>query len=208
MTIAGSKFAVIVWALTGCLFSGVALAQTAKSPTEGWSGSAKCEVKVQGAGYSDRQLHTWTMAGGTPKVEGAFRVYPATWTDTGEGSFQRTQGNQTLSAQWTTNAPGMDAPIGVFLRASDGKLIISSRHAQLRARNAITGEQRQTVDGKPRTPTPIGLEAFEFSFPVVEGTSKTRTISGTSTPAVTGNVGPMQPAGATATASCSWKFSR
>src|SRR5687767_1910146 len=98
-----------------------------QSPTLGWAGWARCEVVVQGAGYRDQQTHTWTMSG-APAVEGAFRVYPATWTVAGGGSLQRTAGTQTLTAQWATNVPATNAPLAVFVRASDGRMFIQARH--------------------------------------------------------------------------------
>jgi hypothetical protein len=171
-----------------------------------WSGWARCEVSVQGPGYSDRQTHTWTMTGGTPTVEGAFRTYPGTWNVVGGGSLQRTQGTQSLMAQWATNVAGMSAPLAVFVRASDGRMFISARHAQLRSAGAITGYQQLVIDGKPQTPGRIAAEAFEWAFPMIDVDPKLPTASGSKVTPVSGSVGPMQPAGSQVTASCSWQF--
>ena len=134
-----------------------------------WTGWARCIVSVQGPGYTDQQTHTWNLTGGTPTIEGAFRIYAGTWSVVGGGSLQRTQGTQTLVARWATNVQGMRSPIAVFVRASDGRMLISARHAQLRASGAISGYQQITIDGKPQTPGQISSEAFEWPFPVADG---------------------------------------
>jgi hypothetical protein len=184
-----------------------AFSQGAAPPAPAWSGSARCELTVQGPGYTDRQTHTWTM-GGPPRVEGAFRVYAGTWSVAGGGSLHRSQGNQVLTAQWTTNASPVSAAIAVFVRASDGRMFIQSRHAQVRARDAIQGSQQLTIGGKAQTPVKIGAEAFEWSFPAVEVSGGSTSANGSSAPAVNGSVGYMQPAGSRAAASCTWQFSQ
>ena len=165
---------------------------------------------MSGPGYVDRQTHTWSTTGETATVEGAFHVFRGTWSVVGGGSFERTEGTQTLKAQWATNVPNLDAPIAVFVRASDKRAFIQARHAQLRARG-ITGFQQLIIDGKPQTPGPIAADAFEWSFPVAEVSRPTPTASavanGSSTPVVNGRVGLMQPADARATAACTWQFS-
>jgi hypothetical protein len=87
-----------------------------------------------GPGYSDQQTHTWTRLGGAPTKQGAMQIQAGTWSVTGQGFLEKTEGQQTLKAQWTTNVPGMSAPIAVLIRASDGKRIIKPWHAQLRSR--------------------------------------------------------------------------
>src|SRR5690242_15433980 len=145
-----------------------AVAQRPKPSTAPWSGWARCEINVNGQGYSDQQTHTWIITGSKSTVSGAFRVYPATWSVIGGGSLQQTKGNQTLMAQWSTTAQNISAPLAVVVRASDKRMFIQARHAQLRARNAINGYQQLTTDGKPQTPGKIAAEAFEWAFPVVE----------------------------------------
>ena len=198
---------VALLSLVALTMASPAFSQSAPSPGVGWSGSARCQLSVQGPGYSDSETHTWTITG-PATVEGAFRVYPATWSVTGSGSLQRTQGSQTLAAQWTINAPAMSAPIAIFVRASDGRMFMQPRHAQVRARDAVQGQQQVTIEGKPQTPVKISAEAFEWTFPVVEVPAGSTTLSGSSTPAVNGSVGLMQPGGSRATASCSWQYSQ
>ena len=181
-----------------------------KLSTLGWSGWVRCDVAVQGAGYTDQQTHTWIMSGGAPTVTGAFRVYPATWSVVGGGGLTRTQGNQTLTAQWATNAT-TSGPLAVFVRASDGSMLIQSRHAQLRVRNAVQGYQQQTIKGVAQPPAVISLEAFEWSFPAIVVTPPTKlnpnaTANGSKTTPTTGSVGPMQPGGSQGSAACTWQF--
>jgi len=102
----------------------------------------------------------------------------------------------------------MSAPIAVLIRASDGKRLIKSWHAQLRGAGAVSGSQQLTIAGKPQTPATISLEAFEWAFPVIQMPATQTTNSGSNSSKVTGRVGPMQPAGSQATASCAWSFGK
>ena len=137
---------------------------------------------------------------------------PTQPTQTFFANYVRVLGNgsQTLTVQWATNAQNLSAPLAVFVRASDGRMFIQARHAQVRAPQAVTGYQQLTIDGKPQMPGKIGAEAFEWAFPVVEVSrpkpGENATANGSSTPVVNGKVGFMQPAGTQATASCTWKF--
>jgi hypothetical protein len=171
-----------------------------------WSGQAQCKITVQGPGYSHQETHTWTMGGGAPTLQGAIHMFPATWSVSGQGSLQRTQGAQTLNAQWTTNASLPNAPIALFVRASDGKLVIKSGHAQLRAKGGVSGTQQVTINGVAQTPAPISLEAFEWGFPGAEVAGTSKTIRGSQTVPTNGSVGPMQPGGSQGTAACTWSF--
>ncbi len=175
-----------------------------------WAGWARCQINVQGPGYTDQQTHTWTITGGAPTVEGAFRIYPGTWSVVGGGSLTSTQGNQTRDAQWATTVQNMSAPIAVFVRASDGRMFIQARHPQVRAPRSVNGYQQLTIDGKQQTPAPIAAEAFEWTFPVVEASrpnpNANLIANGSSSPPVTGSVGFMQQAGSQVTVSCTWQF--
>jgi hypothetical protein len=177
-----------------------------------WAGWARCQIDVAGPGYADQQTHTWTIAGGAPTVEGAFRVYQGTWSVVGGGSLRRSQGSQTLVAQWASNVSNMSAPIAVFVRASDQRMFIQARHAQLRGAAAVQGYQQLIIDGKPQTPTKIASEAFEWAFPEVvvsrPDPKASLIANGSSTPVVNGSVGLMQPGGSRATATCRWNFNQ
>jgi hypothetical protein len=185
-----------------------ALAQTGQSSPLGWSGWARCDITVQGPGYSDQKTHTWVMDGGMPTALGAFYVYPGTWSVSGGGGLQQSQGSQSLTAQWATNVQAMSAPIAVFVRASDGQMFIQSRHTQLRAKGATQGYQQQTIAGKPQTPATIAVEAFEWTFPSISVPARATTVSSSQSQPTSGSVGVMQPAGSRGTASCSWQFGR
>ena len=204
-----NQFIPLAASLAFAMFSNSGFAQqTGAAP---WSGWARCQISVQGPGYSDQQTHTWTITGGAPTAQGAFQIYAATWAAVGGGSLTRTQGNQTLTAQWATNAPALSAPIAVFVRASDHHMFIQSRHAQQRSAGAVQGYQQLTISGKPQTPGKVAAEAFEWAFPVIAVSAPVApdtnaTANGSSTSPTTGSVGPMQPAGSQGTASCTWQF--
>ena len=179
------------------------------SPADGpWSGSAQCQITVQGNGYSDVQTHSWAITSGAPTTQGAIRLFASTWSVTGGGSLQRTQGNQTLKAQWETSAQSSGAPISVFVRASDGRLLIKSGHAQLRTKGGITGSQQLFENGKPKPSSKISAEAFEWQLPVAEDNSTATNIQGSNQQEIKASVGLMQPAGSKVIASCTWSFSR
>src|SRR4051812_13396129 len=184
-----------------------AAAQTQSPADPPWSGWAQCRLDTHGQGYSSQQTHTWTITGGVPTVQGAMRLYPATWTVSGSGSLERTQGSQTLTAQWTIRGQAA-APITVLVRASDGRRLIQAGHAQLRQAGGITGSQVQSIDGKRRPPVSIGAEAFEWTFPPISDGPSNRHISGASTTTPRGSVGYMQPGTARTTATCSWDFAQ
>ena len=171
-----------------------------------WSGQAQCQVSVQGQGYSHQENHTWTLNGAQSTPQGAMHVFPATWSVTGQGSLQRANGAQTLQAQWTVNSPPMNAPIALFVRASDGALILKAWHSQLRANSAVTLTQQLVVNGIAQAPGTSSGQAFEWTFPAAEVPSTSTSISGSNTIATNGSVGPMQPGGSQGTASCTWNF--
>lgn len=195
-------------ALLTTLLAALAVASpaSAQAPVAPWSGSARCELQTTGPGYSDRQTHTWTITG-APAAEGAFLVHPGTWTVTGGGALSRSNGSQTLSAQWTRRAT-MSGPIAMFVRASDGRLLVQARHAQLRQAGGVTGTQTLTTAGAAPSTGALALEAFEFSFPAISDMATTPGITGSSDTEVAGSFGPMQPGGSRTTASCVWSFSR
>jgi hypothetical protein len=169
-----------------------------------WSGSAQCKLTMQSDGYAHQEVQSWTIASGSQFTQqGGMQVYPATWTITGQGNAQRPQGPQVVATQWNSNVPGISAPIAVFIRASDNRLIIKSWHSQLTAPGAITGV-RQLAGAQ----TNLTLTATEWSFPVIEDASTSTSVSGSGTMVVPGSLMPMQFASASGTANCSWQFSK
>ena len=173
----------------------------------GWSGSASCTITVTGPGYQHTETQRWQVSGPT-KVRGSFLLVPSHWTDTGSGSSQVTQGDQTRSITWTVTA----AAAGQFqfvVRASDHKLLIGQANAQLRVPNGITGTQQLTIGGVAQTPGPVGLEAFETQLPPIVTRRTSRIVSGSTPPTtVNGSVAPFQPAGAAVTKRCTWRFAK
>ena len=193
----------------GLTTAGVSSAQSSTALNGPWSGQAQCTLTVTGPGYSEQETHTWTLSGGAPTLQGAMHVFQGTWSVSGNGSVQRTQGNQSYKAQWTVSATRPNAPIAIFVRASDGKTIINAWHAQLRSAGGVTGTQQQTINGVPQTPGTINLETFEWQFPAAGTAIDSGTapqFSGSKSTPTNGSVGPMQPGGSQGTAQCSWKF--
>jgi hypothetical protein len=173
----------------------------------GWSGSASCTIVVTGPGYQHSETQRWRISGPT-KVQGSFQLVPSSWTDTGSGSSQVTQGDQSRDITWTVKAaaPGQ---FRFFVRASDRKLVIGQANAQLRVANGITGTQKVTIGGVEQTPGPVGLEAFETQLPpIVAGATSTKVSGSMPTTTIKGSFGPFQPGAATATKRCSWRFAK
>ena len=173
----------------------------------GWSGSASCTIAVTGPGYQHSETQRWQISGPTT-VRGSFQFVPSHWTDTGSGSSDVTQGDQSRDITWTVKA----AAAGKFqfvVRASDGKLLIGQANAQLRVPNGITGMQKVTIAGVEQTPGPVGLEAFETQLPPIVTSPTRRTVSGSMPPTrVAGSFGPFQPGAASVTKRCSWRFAK
>jgi len=173
----------------------------------GWSGSASCTITVTGPGYQHSETQRWQISGPT-SVRGSFRLVPSHWTDTGSGSSQVTQGDQTRDITWTVKAAATGA-FKFFVRASDNKLVIGQANAQLRVQNGVTGTQQVTIGGVPQNPGPVALEAFETQLPPIVTGPTSRAVSGSTPPTrVSGSFGPFQPAAASVTKRCAWRFSR
>jgi hypothetical protein len=184
-----------------------ALLQTGSSgaAAPGWSGNATCTITVTGPGYRHSETQSWKI-GGRTTVRGAFQLVPSRWTDTGSGSSHEAQGDQTNDITWKVQA----AASGQFqfvIRASDGKLVIGQGNAQLRVADGVTATQQQTISGVAQTPDSVGLEAFETQLPAIVVSGTSHSVSGSTPPtAVHGSVAPFQPAAASATKRCRWRF--
>jgi hypothetical protein len=196
------KAAILAVGLLGSASLGFAQAP----PAANWRGWATCDVTVAGPGYRDQQTHKWRTTGSAATKRGAFDIYPGTWSVTGGGRLERTEGSQTLRAEWKRSVADMPAPISVGVRASDGAILIAAGHAQLRAANAVTGTQEVRIDGKVTSRTPIGLEAFEYTFPSSQAAAKSPHVSGDRSDSPVGSFGPMQPAGSKVEVRCLWDF--
>jgi hypothetical protein len=171
-----------------------------------WAGWAQCQVDMQGTGYTDRQTHTWVLSGGAPTMQGVFAIHPATWSAVGSGSAERTSGSQRLRGEWTTNVAGVNAPLAITTRASDKRIAIRPWHDRLGVSTGIKGTEQATIATvRAPAPTPLAFQAWESTFPTVEGNDGS-IISGSSTLPTNATTAPMQPAGATRTTSCTWQF--
>ena len=147
------------------------------------------------------------ITGGAPRVEGVFRIYPATWTVVGGGSLQtRTQPPSNVTGQWTTNGQSSNAPIAVWMRG-DGHIVFTLRHEQLRIPNGFIGSRSFTVDGKQGPGQAIAAETYEYRFQPIDD-APANTISGSSTLAIPSSnaFAPVPQPGSTASAACSWQF--
>src|SRR5882762_9539395 len=82
-----------------------------------WTGQIQCQLNVQNNGYTHQEVQTWTVIGSP--TDDTKTVYPATWSVSGQGGLQRTQGGQILAGRWNSSVAGMDAPLRIFVRASD-----------------------------------------------------------------------------------------
>ena len=163
------------WVLTVWLFllSGSLFGQSSGL----WSGTAQCTVTEQDQSYQRQEVQTWTLTGAAPSQQGAMQIYPATWTDTGTGQLQRVQGTQTNNTGWQTNAQG-PASIVFFVRASDNRLIISTRHARQSVYGGISATRQITVNGAAQSSTPFTQSVFEWVFPRIEADPGTNSVDG------------------------------
>jgi hypothetical protein len=172
------------------------------SPNSLWSGQAQCQLNVQSEGYIHQEIQTWTITG-TPNQQSGRQVYPATWSVSSQGGAQRQlQGPQVLAAQWSGRVPGMNAPIAIFVRASDGRLLIGAWHAQLAAPNATIASKQ--VGGSQASSTTDWV--YEWKFPAIEDAATSTNVSGTETVMVSGNAIAIPAANASGTASRQWQF--
>ena len=168
-----------------------------------------CTITVSGPGYQHSETQKWQLKGPT-SVHGSFQFVPSQWTDTGSGSSHVTQGDQSRRHHKVDREGRRYREVPVRRR---GRRTASSSsvkgNAQLRVQDGVTGIQKLTIAGVEQTPGPVGLEAFETQFPPIVTSATRRTVSGSMPPTtVVGSFGPFQPGAATATKSCSWRFSK
>ena len=165
-----------------------------------WTGQVQCQLNVQNNGYVHQEVQTWTVTGSP--TDDTKTVYPATWSVSGQGGLQRTQGGQVLAGRWNSSVPGMNAPLRIFVRASDGRLVIKGVHSLLVALGA-TNVVRQVGASQ----TNVVYAADEWILPIIEDVGTSMNISGTGTTVVTPTSMPMQP-GTSGTATCKWNFTK
>ncbi|HUL83309.1 MAG TPA: hypothetical protein VL131_14260, partial [Gammaproteobacteria bacterium] len=211
----GQSSALRVSPFSACLSALAALAGTlafsvlAQSPADGpWSGQIQCQADVQQEGYSRRETQTWTLTGNTPiSKSGAMQIYPATWSVSGQGSIRRAQEARTSSTQWAVAVPPTDAPLAMFVRASDGKFIIRQWHSLATRENGVTGTREIVAGGATQQSSSISSAASEWPLPWIETTADANITGSLSVP-ISGLGAELTPAGQSSTATCTWRFSR
>jgi len=190
-----------------CLVCGSALAQA--PPSDGpWSGQVVCQLNLQSEGYTRQETQTWTMAGGTPRIQGAFRLFSVTWTATGSGSVQRTQNGQTITAQWILNPAPSNGTFAVFVRASDNRLIFRPWHTRLRADFALRGTRQSAGNGSQQPASSMAYPTWEWQLPWMDADLTSSNVSGSFTvtaEALTAELA--SPPGLPRIANCTWQFS-
>jgi hypothetical protein len=170
-----------------------------------WIGQVQCQLAIQANGSAHTETQTWTLTGGPPTLQGAIEVYPATWSVSGEGSQQRTVGVQLLASLWKSTVPGISAPIGIFVRASDNRLVIKSMHAQVSQAGAISGTRQMTAGAQP---TAMTYTAFEWPLPPIEDTAAATTVSGSANETIAATFFPQALGNPGGAASCKWQFTK
>ena len=158
-------------------------AVTSSAPDGPWAGSAQCVLSAKSTGYTETETHTWTLTGAPPTINGAFREYPATWAVSGSGRRVTVAGvHGTTTEQWHTSVAGVNAPISIWVRASDGALMITSRQGQLRAPGATTVVRTFTPSDplQPDSTSEYTKDAAEWGFPVIQSVVTNTTVAGSS----------------------------
>jgi len=189
-----------VWILGLVLLTGPLFSQSSAT----WSGSAQCQLTLQTNGYTHQEVQTWTITEGQPTQQGAMHVYPATWRASGGGSSQKAQGLQILAMQWNSTVPEPSAPIAVFIRAADNRLVIKLWHVQLRSIGGVTGLRQISSGGTSPAQFPLGSDAYEWAFPIIEDLATSINVNGSGTIVVPGSIMPMQSTSTNGSANCTY----
>jgi hypothetical protein len=188
----------LVFALLSVVLVTPAFAQV--SPNNLWSGQIQCQLNVQNNGYAHQEVQTWTVTGSP--TDDTKTVYPAAWSVSGQGGLQRAQSGQVLAGRWNSSVPGMNAPLRIFVRTSDGRLVIKGIHSLLVAPGATN-----VVKQVGASQTNVVYAAEEWILPIIEDVGTSANVSGTGTIVVAPTLMPMQP-GTSGTATCKWNFTK
>jgi hypothetical protein len=167
-----------------------------------WTGQVQCQLNMQSNDYVHQEIQNWVITG-PPTQQGAMQVYPAMWSTSGQGSIQRVQGTQMITGQWATNVQGMNAPLNIFVRASDRRLLISQSHAQVVAPSGVNG-----VKQSGGTSSNLSFAAYEWRFPPIEAGVDDTVVSGSGPAPISGGLLPLQSPAVTGSAACSWQFTK
>jgi len=192
------------------LFLGPLLSAASAQSGGNWSGQVQCRFDDVDQSYSRHEVQTWMLTGAAPTTQGSMYVYPATWSSTGQGALQRVQGTQTTNIQWTTNVPAQQATIAIFVRASDGRLIIKPWHSQMHLDYAVTGSKQIVANGVAQQPTSFVYPAWEWQFPRIEDLPTNTNVTGSSQSQADGGSAELvhRNGGIPLIATCQWQFTK
>jgi hypothetical protein len=156
------------------------------------SGTIVCRVETTGAttnqGYTETQIHTWTLTGGTPQVpNGQLWIHPAQWSVTGKGRTDWRVQNYYQYDNWTIAVTPREAPIAIRSRASDNRLVVELWHSPSQAADALTGAIEYWGGGANNTPQPYKEPLAEAPLSPIEADRSAASLSGSSTATLTGN---------------------
>ena len=194
-----------------CAVIGIALATAVPASAQqlsGWTGAIRCEIQAQAQGYSHRETQTWTLTGAAPTVQGSVTAYPTTWTVVGGGQHDRSTPATRRIAQWTASVAGVSAPIGFTQHALGRTFDVSKWHAQLTRGGGYTGSDQFINGGVPSSSQPLVATVYEWQFPKIDAAMTDTQLTGSNTTQVRTQVGPLQPAEAVATVTCTWALAR
>lgn len=166
-------------------------AQTPPPAVQTWAGWAECRIAIEATGYSHGETHRWEITGAGTRQSNV-EVYPATWTVTGAGSLQR-RGRTLTPEQWSGKGTLTNVEIG-FTRHLD-RITFQRWSGAGPARGAYTGAE-----------TRPSMDVQQWAFPAGQDSLTSTRITGSNTSKFNGAVGPLAPADAVGTATCTWDF--
>jgi hypothetical protein len=173
------------------------------------TGSIQCRIETTGSGYSESQVHTWTITGAAPTTtnaaDGTLWIHQAQWSASGRGTSSQPWGtNGTVSEQWTLAASPMDAPIAIRARVSD--LSVELWHSPIRVTEGASGSVSRF--GYLTNPNPVPWKDALREAPLVAITSArlAASISGTSSVKLASYSTHGQPAGSSVVETCTWQL--
>jgi hypothetical protein len=166
-------------------------AQTPAPVAQTWAGFAQCQIAIEGPGYTHAETHRWEITGAGTR-QSNLEIYPATWTVTGAGSLQR-RGRTLVPEQWSGTGTLTNVEIG-FTRHLD-RITFQRWSGAGPARGAYTG-----AESRP------SMDIQQWAFPASQDSLTSTRITGSATSHFNGAVGPLAPADAKGTATCTWDF--
>ena len=190
--------------ITSLLVANLLRPASAQAPAP-WGGWVQCRFDVRGTGYAHQEVQTWTITG-PPVMQSTVEVYPASWSVTGQGTLKKTTDASTEAADWAIAVPATVAQIGITPHAD--RFTIQRWTAQRIGRGGLTGKDVLTaLSAQPRV-TSMTLDVDEQPFATIDVDLKSTQTNGSSTPAVSGTVGPIRPRDAQGKGNCAWQFAR